>query len=306
MRTPIIGLSSRSRPGRRVLVGGSCQRPLSRGFTLIELLVVIAIIAILAALLLPALNSAKKRGQAIVCLSNTKQLTLGCIIYAGDNDDHIINNGGSGIQWVIGNPYLDWGTTPINTNWAALMDPSQSLMANYIKSPGIYKCPGDQIDGPLGPRVRSVSMNGVLGGGGGPTVEGNSPNPPAPTYFGKGSGYGTGQTVKKMSQLVHPGPADTFLYLDEHGDSINDGVFMFNPGYDLSEESWRDLPASYHNGSGSFSFADGHSEIHKWLQRNGETDYPVLKKTYTTGQPWVVTMRNSSDYEWMQSKMPYQ
>jgi len=280
------------------------QRDSPGAFTLIELLVVIAIIAILAALLLPALSSAKKRGQAIVCISNTKQLTLGCIIYAGDNDDEIINNGGAGVQWVIGNPYLDWSTTPINTNFAALMDPSQSLMANYIKSPGIYKCPGDQVDGPLGPRLRSVSMNGVLGSSSGPVVEGNNPNPPGPDYYGSGGGVGHG--VKKMSQLIHPGPADTFMYLDEQADSINDGVFMFNVGYALSEESWRDLPASYHNGGGSFSFADGHSEIHKWLQINGETDYPVLKKTYTTGQPWVVTRRSFSDYEWMQSKMPYQ
>jgi prepilin-type N-terminal cleavage/methylation domain-containing protein len=305
MRTPIIGFSSRCRFSRRAFVGGSCQRPPSRGFTLIELLVVIAIIAILAAMLLPALSSAKRRGQAIVCLSDTKQLTLGCIIYAGDNDDHIINNGGAGIQWVDPT-YLDWSTTSINTNWGALMDTSVSLMANYIKSPGVYKCPGDQVDGPLGPRVRSLSMNGVLGGGGGPVVEGDSPNPPSPTYFGKGSGYGTGQTVKKLSQLVHPGPADTFMYLDEQADSINDGVFMFNPGASLAQEAWRDCPASYHNGGNCFSFADGHSEIHKWLQRNGETDYPVLKKNYTTGQPWTVTMRSSSDYEWMQSKMPYQ
>jgi prepilin-type N-terminal cleavage/methylation domain-containing protein/prepilin-type processing-associated H-X9-DG protein len=305
MRTPITGFPSRCRFSLRVFVGGSCQRPPSRGFTLIELLVVIAIIAILAALLLPALNSAKKRGQAIVCLSNTKQLTLGCIIYTGDNDDHIINNGG-GLEWVIGSPYLDWSTTPINTNVAALMDPSQSLMATYIKSPGVYKCPGDQVDGPLGPRVRSVSMNGALGNNGGPTVLGNNPNPPGPVYYGTGGGVGKG--VKKMSQLTHPGPADTFMYLDEQADSINDGVFMFNVGAPLAAEVWRDLPASYHNGSGSFSFADGHSEIHKWLQRNGETDYPVLKKSYPTGtgEPWTVTMRSSSDYEWMQSKMPYQ
>ncbi len=191
MRKPIIGFSSRdafSQPS--CLCWRSLPAPVRRGFTLIELLVVIAIIAILAALLLPALNSAKKRGQAIVCLSDTKQLTLGSIIYSGDNDDHIINNGASGIQWVVGSPYLDWSTTPINTNVAALMDPSQSLMANYIKSPGVYKCPGDIVDGPLGPRMRSISMNGVLGGGSGPTVEGNSPNPPGPTYFGKGSGVG--------------------------------------------------------------------------------------------------------------------
>jgi prepilin-type N-terminal cleavage/methylation domain-containing protein len=290
---------------RRSMATGCRLSGSARGFTLIELLVVIAIIAILAAMLLPALSSAKRRGQAIVCLSNTKQLMLGCILYSGDNNDQIINNGGSGIQWVD-STYLDWTTASINTNYAVLSDPSQSLMASYIKSPGVYKCPGDINNGPNGPRTRSVSMNGVLGGGGGPVVEGNYPNPPGPNYFGKGSGYGTGSTVRRFAQLVHPGPANTFVYLDEQGDSINDGVFMFNPGYQSAGESWRDCPASYHNGACCFSFADGHSEIHKWLQHGGQTVYPVLKKTYTTGQPWTVDMRDSSDYEWMESKMPYQ
>ena len=302
------GYLSRDRVSPPAPVGGSGQRFSSRGFTLIELLVVIAIIAILAALLLPALSSAKKRGQAIVCLSNTKQLTLGCIISAGDNDDQIINNAGTGVPWVD-KTYLDWTTASINTNNAILMDPTYSLMANYIKSPGIYKCPGDQTDGPLGPRTRSVSMNGALGGGGGPTAQGNNPNPPGPTYMAGGK-LGTGKAALKLGQLLHPGPADTFVYLDEQGDSINDGIFMFDPGYASTEELWRDCPASYHGGAGSFSFADGHSEIHKWLQRGGQTVFPVLKKTYTTGTkgPWAsqTPMRFSSDYEWVQSKMPYQ
>jgi prepilin-type processing-associated H-X9-DG protein len=115
-----------------------------------------------------------------------------------------------------------------------------------------------------------------------------------------------------MSDLNKPGPVNTFVILDEQGDSINDGTFMLNPGYSPAAESWRDLPASYHNGAGSFSFADGHSEIHKWLQINGPTVFPVLRKNYTTSAqaPWgsspPMPMRNSRDYEWMESKMPYQ
>ena len=181
-------------------------------------------------------------------------------------------------------------------------------MANYVKSPGSYKCPGDFVNGPNGPRVRSVSMNGALGGGGGPTVEGNYPDPPAPRYYGSGS-MGVGMTAKKLSDLKMPGPANTFVILDEQADSINDGTFMLNPGYIPTGEYWRDLPASYHGGAGSFSFADGHSEIHKWLQENGQTVYPVLKKTYanSSSSPWGKTaMRMSSDYEWMESRMPYQ
>ncbi len=303
MRTPITDLVSRQNGCRRPLPAGSWTSVPTRGFTLIELRVGIAIIAILAAMLLPALTSAKRRGQAIVCLSNTKQLMLGCIIYAGDNNDQFINNGGGGIQWVD-KTYLDWTTAAINTNTEILMDPNFSLMANYIKSPGVYKCPGDIYSGPLGPRTRSVSMNGDLGGGGGPSVQGNFPNPPGPIYFGNG---GTGSSAKRFAQLVHPGPANTFVYLDEQGDSINDGVFMFNPGCQPAAEVWRDCPASYHNGACCFSFADGHSEIHKWRQIGGQTVYPVLRKTYAngTGEPWTAAMRSSSDYEWMQSMMPY-
>ncbi len=277
------------------------------GFTLIELLVVIAIIAILAAMLLPALSSAKRRGQAIACLSNTKQLTLGAIMFSTDNDDFMIASSGTN-AWVTGSPGLDWTTGAYNTNTYPLMNPDQSSMANYIQSPGVYHCPGDTFAGPIGVRVRSYSMNGAVGGGGGPTAQGNYPYPLAPVYYGTGSS-GVGRAVKKSTELLHPGPASTFLFLDEQADSINDGVFMFDPGYPIGSEKWRDLPASYHNGSGSFSFCDGHSEIHHWLQINGETDYPVLKKTYGGGSasaPWgQATMRNSSDYQWMEANMPY-
>ena len=277
------------------------------GFTLIELLVVIAIIAILAAMLLPALSSAKRRGQAIACLSNTKQLTLGAIMFSTDNDDFMIASSGTN-AWVTGSPGLDWTTGAYNTNTYPLMNPDQSSMANYIQSPGVYHCPGDTFAGPIGVRVRSYSMNGAVGGGGGPTAQGNYPYPLAPVYYGTGSS-GVGRAVKKSTELLHPGPASTFLFLDEQADSINDGVFMFDPGYPIGSEKWRDLPASYHNGSGSFSFCDGHSEIHHWLQINGETDYPVLKKGYggnSAAAPWgQATMRNSSDYQWMEANMPY-
>ena len=269
---------------------------------------VIAIIAILAAMLLPVLSKAKAKGQGVACLNNTKQLVLGWIMYAGDNQDALINNGGAGINWVADAPYLDWNTTSINTNWAVMVDPAQSLMATYIRTAGTYKCPGDVVDGPVGMRVRSVAMNGALGGGSGPQALGNFPNPPGPTYFGSGS-YGTGGSVKKMSQLSKPGPVNTWVTCDEQADSIDDAVFMFKPGAPRASEVWQEDPAGYHGNCGSFSFGDGHSEIHKWLQINGKTVFPVQKIYYanSASSPWgSQVMRDSSDYEWMESKMPYQ
>ena len=296
MRTKAYALSRRNR--------GEAPFRQNAGFTLIELLVVIAIIAILAAMLLPALSKAKERARGISCLSNTKQLTLGWVIYTTDSDDTLMPLGpvGTNPGWVGG--AMTWDGAPANTNASILVDPTQSLMANYVKSPGVYKCPSDNIDGPTGPRVRSVSMNGALGGGSGPTSQGNNPLP-GETYFASG-GTGVGHAAKKMNDLYHPGPANVFVVLDEQADSLNDAEFMFDPGYSPTGEHWRDLPASYHGGAGSLSFADGHSEIHKWLQRNGQTLFPVLRKTYTSGAPWTTTAyRNFSDYEWMESKMPF-
>jgi len=276
------------------------------GFTLIELLVVIAIIAILAAMLLPALSASKKKAQGIACLGNCRQLMLGWIQYAGDNNDVLIANGTGPIHWVYDGATMNWGTTSVNTNSQVLIDPTQSLMANYIKSPGVYKCPGDNVDGPIGPRVRSVAMNGVLGNSSGPTVKGNFPQPQDPIYFGSG---GVGRGAQKMNDLNKPGPSQIWVTLDEHADPIDDAVFMFDPGAALASEYWRELPASYHNGACSFSFADGHSEIHKWLNIGGQTVWPVQKVQYNTYNQYAwgsQTMRNSVDWNWMDSGMPYQ
>jgi len=240
--------------------------PTHRGFTLIELLVVIAIIAILAALLLPALTKAKQKAQGVYCMNNTKQLMLANHMYQAENRDlfPMSFHGGyvpqpNGPQpWVTG--WLDWTTAYDNINTTYLLDSRYAVLAPYFgKSKNIYKCPADiYVSTPqrnLGwtSRCRSVSGNIYIGEGNGWT---------------SGPGYTAGgpnnltiyKGAKKAADLLIPGPSQTWVYMDEHPDSINDaGAFAPDNSSNIP-----DAPANYHNGAAGFAMADGHSEIHKW------------------------------------------
>ncbi|MDB6018227.1 MAG: hypothetical protein JWR19_2716 [Pedosphaera sp.] len=288
-----------------------------RAFTLIELLVVIAIIAILAALLLPALFRAKQRAQGVLCLNGGKQIMIAMTLYGSENNDFFPPNPDDGnalpgYNWCSG----DVSIGAINEfNPDVIKDPSRNLLISYLAgNTSLFHCPGDKRTGPYSgsdptlqgqvvPAARTFSMNQAVGtidpmydktGYGGP--HGGVPNLPVNgPWLDNHYDHRRNSpwfTYGKFTSMSVPGPSMTWVLLDEDPVHINDAAFAFG----MERPQWFDVPGTYHNSGCGFAFADGHSEAHKWRMSGHKQGYGFNITDPADKQDWFwMRERTSAD-----------
>ncbi|MDE3066190.1 MAG: DUF1559 domain-containing protein [Verrucomicrobiota bacterium] len=275
------------------------------GFTLLELLVVIAIIAILAALLFPALARAKEKAQGVSCINNLKQLMTAMTLYTGDNHELFPPNPDDGntipgYNWCSGNAGIG---QPQEFDPDVLADPTRSLLITYMGgNVKVFRCPADRrqgiyqgsnpaLAGRTVPAARTYSMNQAVG-----TVDpgfegiGSShsgvPNLPVSGPWLSGTYLSNHHndpwaTCGKASSIGPLGPSMLWVLVGENASGLNDAAFAF----EMVDPGWLDAPGSYHAGACGIAFADGHAQIHKWLKK-----------------PQDHSSANATDWGWMQQR----
>jgi prepilin-type N-terminal cleavage/methylation domain-containing protein/prepilin-type processing-associated H-X9-DG protein len=267
-----------------------------RGFTLIELLVVIAIIAILAAMLLPALSSAKQQATSTLCLNNNKQIMLAFKMYTDDNRNVFPANeeGGTAKAWIDGGE-MNYSGAADNTNVARLIGPT-SLIAPYVgKNAKIFKCPSDMsctFGNKGAPRIRTYSMSQAIGDATYDSIDGQGTWLPS-VYNG-----GPWLCYFKESDLARPSPAKLWVMLEEDPDTINDAAWAIKMPTTSADTGWVDGPSKLHGKSGGFAFMDGHAELHGWRNLNS-----IPKVTYVnTGMGPFQNIANNQDVWWVAAR----
>jgi len=258
------------------------------GFTLIELLVVIAIIAILAAMLLPALAKAKCKATRTKCLSNKHQIQIACELYTQDNNNYLVPNAPLGAAATNG-----WALCKNGENWTTANENivpdfyTTNCLGLYVKNIGVYKCPNDNIPSDNGDRLRSISMNGHLGNLASSVANYDSP----------------WRLYYKVSDVDCPVPSELFVFCDESMATLNDGYLQM----DNQTPDYPDCPAAYDCGGNCFSFVDGHGEYHKWKWAGipGNPPSGILAVPYQKGYAipggHVGSSATDPDWHWLRS-----
>jgi len=269
----------RERIDRHIAVRNSGQR----GFTLVELMALLAMLALLAATVPLGMARSRTNGREVICVSNVQRLMGAAQMYAEDNGGRLPGNyhgvepsrGSSG--WARG--WMDWSSAPSNTNIAYIADERYANLAGYLqRNPRVFKCPSDiylsTYQRALGwtQRVRTYSANIGVG-------EGNAETGPFGTIY---------KHIRKTSEFVFPGPAENWVYTEEHPDSINDPA-IFAP----QATTWVDLPGVFHEGGAAFAFADGHAVMHRWI--GSLTRLRTVTGTYSPPP----TANKDPDIHWM-------
>ena len=260
-----------------------------RAFTLIELLVVIAIIAILATLLLPALDRAKSAGQSSSCLSNLRQLQTAWLMYVHDNRDSLppnisrksqfdqVNTAGA---WVLGNAKTDTNTANIEAG----------VLFHYIGSAEVYRCPADTStvrNHTALQRIRSYSIQLWLNCD---VVSGTAMDEINDTPF----------NLRKFARVNDPPPSLAWVFIDEHELSIDDGIFVIgNPSYAPDAPNfWFSFRADRHSNGANLSYADGHTEHHRWRCHR---EFPTFNATAIP----MADAEDLVDVKWLQRGLPH-